>query len=434
MRIGVIADDFTGASDIAGFLVAGGMQTVMYNGIPTAEPPKEVEALVISLKIRSVANELAVSEALKSLAFLQSQGCTKFYYKYCSTFDSTAEGTIGPVIDALLDALGSNFTIICPSLPVNGRTVCHGYLFVDDTLLSESPMRYHPITPMTDSKLERLMATQCSGTVGNVFYPTIARGTKAVAEEFENLLAQGHRYAVVDTLHNQDLLTIAEASASLPLVTGGSGLAIGITEAVKGKVDSRAAAFLPPENQKAVVISGSCSARTNEQVAHYREIAPSKRIDEASALQDPAGYGKALAAWVFAHQESAYAPLLYATRTPEELAGNAERFEGADLAGVIEATVASAVAHLAAGGVEQYIVAGGETSGVVATTLGIQAYRIGIQIDPGVSWLQALESSHTFTFKSGNFGTVDFFTKAQDLQKEGTDDAYSVGSACTVLV
>jgi len=423
MKLGVIADDFTGASDIAGFLASGGLKTIMYNGVPTKAPPVDIDAVVISLKIRSCPVRTAVDEALASLAFLRQWGCTKYYYKYCSTFDSTSEGNIGPVVDALMDTLGIEQTIICPALPVNGRTVCHGYLFVGSDLLSDSPMRYHPITPMRDSKLARLMEGQFKGSVCHIFYPTIARGEEAVRADLGRISQEGHRYVVFDTLVDGDLTVIAEATDEMMLVTGGSGLAIGITAALnkdKGGVVAEGAAFTPLV-QPAVIISGSCSAQTNLQVAHYRNLAPSRRIEEAAALNTPADHGEDLASWVLSHNDGPYAPLLYATKTPQELEESRRLYGDADVAAAIEAVVALVVEKLARRGIGTFISAGGETSGVVATTLGLEAYLIGPQIDPGVSWLQAADSTLQVAFKSGNFGSEDFFVKAQEMCKENLD-------------
>jgi uncharacterized protein YgbK (DUF1537 family) len=423
MRIGVIADDFTGASDIAGFLVSGGLKTIMYNGVPTEAPPAEIDAMVISLKIRSCEPARAVDEALASLAFLRRWECTKYYYKYCSTFDSTSEGNIGPVVDALMDELGVSQTIICPALPVNGRTVCHGYLFVGNDLLSDSPMRHHPITPMTDSKLARLMEGQFRGSAGHVFYPTIGDGADAVRAGLQRLEAEGNRYVVVDTLNDSDLTVIAEATDAMLLVTGGSGLAIGITTVLnkaKGGVVGEGAAFTPIV-QPAVILSGSCSAQTNVQVDAYKGLAPSRRIEEEAALNTPVEHAAELASWVLAHGDGQYAPMLYATKTPAELEESRRRFGDANVAAAIEGVVALVVERLAREGIGTFISAGGETSGVVATTLGLEAYLIGNQIDPGVSWLKAADSNLQFAFKSGNFGSFDFFAKAQMMCKEPAD-------------
>ncbi len=421
MRLGVIADDFTGASDIAGFLVLGGLKTIMYNGVPTELPPVGIDAVVISLKIRSCPVKAAVDEALASLAFLQQWGCTKYYYKYCSTFDSTSEGNIGPVVDALMDTLGVEQTIICPALPVNGRTVYHGYLFVGSDLLSDSPMRYHPITPMTDSKLARLMEGQGRGSACQIFHETVGEGVGAVRAQLERIRETGFSYIVVDVLDDEDLTVIAEATDEMLLVTGGSGLAIGITRVLnraKSILCDEGAAFTPVI-QRAVIISGSCSKQTNIQVAHYTQLAPSRRIEEKAALTSAAAHAADLAAWVLSHSDGPYAPLLYATRTAQELKENRRLYGEADVAVAIEGVVAQVVESLFAGGVRSFISAGGETSGVVATTLGLEAYLIGPQIDPGVSWLKAVDSTVQVAFKSGNFGGEDFFGRAQTMCREG---------------
>lgn len=424
MRMGVIADDFTGASDIAGFLVAGGLKTIMYNGVPKDWPPSSIDAVVISLKIRSCAPRQAVDEALTSLSFLRRVGCTKYYYKYCSTFDSSREGNIGPVVDALMDALSTDLTIVCPSLPVNGRTVCHGYLFVCSDLLSDSPMRHHPITPMRDAKLARLMEGQFAGSVGHVFYPTIAQGSEAVRAELERIKASGHRYAVVDTLFEEDLVTIAKATETMVLVTGGSGLAIGICSALNEgrEVSPLDGSAFTPIIQRSVVISGSCSAQTNIQVAGYKKLAPSRPIEEGLALTDSALYAADLTSWVLDHQGGRWAPMLYATKSPEELEISRRLYGDGNVAAAIEDVVAQVTKTLHAAGIRTFISAGGETSGVVATTLGLEAYLIGPQIDPGVSWLKALDSDLQCSFKSGNFGSADFFSKAQAMCiQEGND-------------
>lgn len=421
MRIGVIADDFTGASDIAGFLVEGGLKTIMYNGIPKEAPPIEIDAMVISLKIRSCPVNQAVNEALASLAFLQEAGCTKFYYKYCSTFDSTHEGNIGPVVDALMDALCTEQTIICPALPVNGRTVCHGYLFVGFDLLSDSSMRHHPITPMKDSKLARLMEGQFKGSTDHIYYPTISAGVEAVKTALLRSKKEHHRYVVVDTLTDADLVVIASATDDMVLVTGGSGLAIGITSvlnAFKGDTVREGSAFIPVA-QRSVVLSGSCSKQTNLQVAAYKVLAPSRRIEEEAALHAPFDHASELASWVLANGNSKLAPMLYATKTPEELEESRRRYGDSNVAAAIERVISLVVQLLFEAGIRTYIVAGGETSGVVATTLGLESYLIGPQIDPGVSWLKALHSDLQFSFKSGNFGNIDFFAKAQRMCVQG---------------
>jgi len=416
MRLGVIADDFTGAVDIAGFLVQGGMRTVMCSKPIEAGLPGEFDAVVMSLKIRSIPPEEAVEQALTALAFLKASGCDRFYYKYCSTFDSTEKGNIAPVTDALCKALGQQSTLICPALPVNGRTVFHGYLFVQDLLLSDSPMRHHPINPMLDSKLERLLAQQSPSTCGHVFYSVVAKGTKAVKETIANLQADGVQNIIVDVINDEDLTTIAEATKEFSLVTGGSGLAQGMAK-VRARelgVESKPLPAFVPTWGKGVVIAGSCSAMMQKQVDFYQNVAPCHSIDEALCLDDPT-YAQKLAKWVMEHQTPKYAPLVYATRSPEQLEENKKRFAGRDVSTAIEAVFGRMSALLAKEGVTNFVVGGGETSGVVATTLALDAYMVGPQIDPGVSWVRSLDGRYQLVLKSGNFGSVEFLQKAQEM-------------------
>ena len=234
LQLGIIADDFTGASDIASFLVENGLRTVQMNGIPQRPLPDGVDAVVISLKSRSNPVNEAVAQSLAALDWLRAQDCRQFYFKYCSTFDSTAQGNIGPVTDALLDALGADFTVISPALPVNGRTIFNGYLFVGDVLLNESGMRNHPITPMTDASLIRLMDAQSRGKTGLVACPDVAQGAARVRERFAELRRDGYRYAVVDSVDNAQLAVLAEACADLKLLTGGSGLGAYVAARLSG--------------------------------------------------------------------------------------------------------------------------------------------------------------------------------------------------------
>ncbi|MDY0287954.1 MAG: four-carbon acid sugar kinase family protein [Sphaerochaeta sp.] len=416
MRLGVIADDFTGATDIAGFLVQNGMETVMFNGVPDSVPSILTDALVVSLKIRSCPVGEAVDKALAALAFLKEAGCTKFYYKYCSTFDSSREGNIGQVTDALMGALRTSLTLICPALPINGRTVYKGYLFVNDLLLSDSPMRHHPITPMLDSKLERLMEGQFSGKSAHIFHADMPKGVGHVRAMVERYGSEGFQYLIVDILTEHDLETIAQATEDFLLVTGGSGLALGIAHLHNrklGRSDEEVVSFVP-KRDRAVIIAGSCSSQTNAQVAYYRERGPSLRIEEDKCLHQK-GYSGELALWVLAQDKDGPAPMLYATRNPEELREIKAKYGKEDVSAMIEKIIGCVTKILAFQGVKNFIVAGGETSGVVATTLGISSYLVGPQIDPGVSWVRSLDGAMHLAFKSGNFGMVDFFEKAQEM-------------------
>lgn len=266
IKIGVIADDFTGATDIASFLVENGLPTVQINGVPTGKMPEAIDALVISLKTRSCPVVEATQQSLAALSWLQQQGCKQIYFKYCSTFDSTAKGNIGPVTDALMDALDTPFTVFSPALPVNGRTVYQGYLFVMNQLLAESGMRHHPVNPMTDSYLPRLVEAQSTGRCGVVSAHVFEQGVDAVRQELARLQQEGYRYAVLDALTEHHLEIQGEALRDAPLVTGGSGLAIGLARQWAQENGNQARKAGRPLAGRGVVLSGSCSQMTNRQV------------------------------------------------------------------------------------------------------------------------------------------------------------------------
>jgi uncharacterized protein YgbK (DUF1537 family) len=415
MRLGVIADDFTGATDIAGFLVANGLHTVQLNGVPPADLQVDADVVVISLKTRSCPVEQAASESLAALDWLRMRACGQFFFKYCSTFDSTPHGNIGPVTDALLAALEQDFTVICPALPVNGRTIYNGYLFVNGVPLNESGMRHHPVTPMTDANLMRLMDAQSQGKAGNVPSTVMDRGTDAVCDALASLKQQGFRYAVLDALNDAHLVTMGQALANMVLVTGGSGLADGIARAWTG-AGNAAAAFAEgrPAKGRAVILSGSCSQMTNAQVAAYRAEAASLPISVERCLAEP-GYAQELADWVMAQAEGGLAPLVYATTEPAKLKALQEKFGASRASEAVEHIFGAVAQKLAAAGFNQFIVAGGETSGIVTQYLGIGGFHIGPQIAPGVPWVRAIEKPLSLALKSGNFGQERFFFEAQEL-------------------
>jgi uncharacterized protein YgbK (DUF1537 family) len=415
MRLGVIADDFTGATDIAGFLVANGLRTVQLNGVPPEDLQVEADAVVVSLKTRSCPVGHALSESLAALHWLRERDCAQFFFKYCSTFDSTPKGNIGPVTDALLAALGQDFTVICPVLPVNGRTTYNGYLFVNGVPLHESGMRYHPVTPMTDANLMRLMDAQSQGRTGNVPSTVMDQGADAVRKALAALKANGFRYAVLDALNDAHLVTMGQAVAGMVLVTGGSGLADGMARAWTGTGDaSSAAAEGRPAKGRAVVLSGSCSQMTNAQVAAYRAEAASLAVSVERCLAEP-GYAQELADWVLAQAQGGLAPLVYATTEPAKLKALQEKFGAAKASEAVERIFGAVAQKLAAAGFNQFIVAGGETSGIVTQSLGISGFHIGPQIAPGVPWVRAVEKPLSLALKSGNFGQVRFFFEAQNL-------------------
>jgi uncharacterized protein YgbK (DUF1537 family) len=414
LKLGVIADDFTGATDIAGFLVAGGLSTIQLNGVPREDIEVEADAVVISLKSRSSPVDEAVAESLRALEWLSRKGCAQFYFKYCSTFDSTPAGNIGPVVDALLDALRESFTVICPALPVNGRTVYNGYLFVGGVPLDESGMRHHPVTPMTDANLMRLMDAQAAGRTGLVPSTIVGAGSEAIRQALAELARQGFRYGVVDVLCDDHLAAIGVAVSGMRLVTGGSGLAGGIVRALGAERGSVADMRGRPSSGRAVVLSGSCSQMTNAQVAQYRRIAGAKPVSVERCIADASGYADDLAAWVCDLPRDALAPMIYATTDAGTLSDIQSRFGAAGASAAVEGVLAAVAGRLAEAGFERFIVAGGETSGAVTQALGIAGFHIGPQIAPGVPWVRAIDRPISLALKSGNFGGENFFADAQD--------------------
>lgn len=418
MLLGVIADDFTGATDIASFLVENGIPTVQLNGVPSGETAPDTQAIVISLKSRSCPVQEAVDDSLAALNWLRQHGCQHIYFKYCSTFDSTANGNIGPVTDALMDALEEEFTIFSPALPVNGRTVYQGYLFVMNQLLSESGMRNHPVNPMTDSLLPRLVEAQSQGRCGVVDAQTLDKGALAVSQKIEQLKAQGFRYAVLDALNERHLEIQGEALKDARLVTGGSGLAIGLARqwAKEGTDKKQAQQAGYPQGKDVVILSGSCSVMTNTQVAHYRQSAPTQAIDVARCLGNASerqAYVVSLCDWVIKQQGGRLAPMLYATAEPEKLAEIQQQYGATEASQAVEHLFSDVATELHKRGIQRFIVAGGETSGVVTQSLGIGGFHIGPCISPGVPWVRATDRAISLALKSGNFGDEAFFTRAQ---------------------
>ena len=416
--LGCIADDFTGGTDLAGMLVKAGMRTVQMIGVPQNPIGDDIDAVVIALKSRTTPAAEAIAESLAALRWLQQAGCKQVYFKYCSTFDSTARGNIGPVAEALMDALGSKFTIACPAFPANGRTIYKGHLFVGDLLLSDSGMRNHPLTPMTDASLVRVLQAQVKGKVGLAEYATIIQGSDAIAARFKALQADGCNFAVVDALSNADLMSIGLALADMPLVTAGSGVALGLPQNFRRAgllADDQVADTLPPTGGLRAVISGSCSIATQGQVAAMRAVHPSFNVDPFELARGSDVVGSALA-WAATHLKDGPV-LIYATATPEAVK-TVQAQLGVEKAGsLVEEAFAAIAKGLVGLGVGQMIVAGGETSGAVVKALGISGLRIGPEIDPGVPWTVGISQDPgqrplALALKSGNFGTPDFFLKA----------------------
>jgi len=416
--LGCIADDFTGGTDLAGMLVKAGMRTVQMIGVPDEPIGDEVDAVVIALKSRTTPADDAVAESLAALRWLQAAGCRQFYFKYCSTFDSTSKGNIGPVAEALMKALDCRLTIACPAFPANNRTIYKGHLFVGDVLLSDSGMRHHPLTPMTDANLVCVLQAQVKGKVGLAEYATVSKGAEAIRARFDELAAEGCNFAVVDALSNDDLMQIGAACSDMSLVTAGSGVALGLPQNFRRAgllAEDVAADVLPPTSGLRAVISGSCSVATQGQVAAMSAAHPSFQVDPRQLASGIDVVGAALE-WAESRLNDGPV-LIYATAAPEAVK-SVQAELGVEKAGVLVEDAFAAIAKGLVGlGVGQLIVAGGETSGAVVKALGVSGLRIGPEIDPGVPWTTGISKGSgkrplALALKSGNFGTPDFFLKA----------------------
>jgi uncharacterized protein YgbK (DUF1537 family) len=423
IRLGCIADDFTGATDLANNLVRAGMRVVQLIDVPPAhsEQAVDADAVVIALKSRTVPAADAVEASLRALAWLRSMGAEQVYFKYCSTFDSTPAGNIGPVTETLMDALGTDFTVATPAFPDNGRTVFKGHLFVGDVLLSDSGMRQHPLTPMTDSNLVSVLGAQTTRAVGLIDHTVVADGPEAIKARINALREDGFGIAIVDAVSNDDLVRLGAAVQGLPLVTAGSGLAMGLPANWDFK-PSRAAAQLPPPGGHRAIVSGSVSVATNHQVLQYlRSGQPAFSVDPLRVAAGEDEVGRAL---VFAQSHLDDGPVLVYSTEPADTVRTVQGRLGAAEAGeLVERTLARVAQGLVERGVRRLVVAGGETSGAVVQALGITGLRIGPQIDPGVPWCAAaLPDGDTLhiALKSGNFGGPDFFTSSFALLDEET--------------
>jgi 3-dehydrotetronate 4-kinase len=390
------------------------MRTVQSIGIPGTELAVglDADAIVIALKSRTTSTTDAVAESLAALNWLRARGCEQIFFKYCSTFDSTATGNIGPVSEALLKALDSDFTLACPAFPENGRTIFRGHLFVQDQLLNESGMQHHPLTPMTDANLVRVLQSQTTLKVGLLRYDSIAQGAEHLREKMAELRAQGIGMAIADALCDQDLHTLGTACADLPLLTGGSGLALGLPENFRlaGKLRDFDASSLPAVSGGEVVLAGSASVATNGQVAAWIESGrPALRIDPLALAAGEPVVAQALA---FA-KENEQTVLIYATSSPDEVKAVQQKLGVEQAGSLVERAFGEIANGLRQSGVRRFVIAGGETSGAVVQALGVQLLQIGTQIDPGVpATVSNTDEPLALALKSGNFGCRDFFEKA----------------------
>ena len=414
--LGCIADDFTGATDLANNLVRAGMRVIQTVGVPSGDLDSDVDAVVIALKSRTIDPELAVKQSLDALAWLKKVGARQIYFKYCSTFDSTAKGNIGPVTAALMKSLQTAFTVVTPAFPDNGRTIVKGHLFVGDVLLSDSSMRNHPLTPMTDSSLVRLMQSQFSGRVGLIDYKVVSKGHLAIQERITELTKEGVSAAVVDALSNDDLMQLGLAVKDLPLVTAGSGLAIGLPQNF-GLKPNMALVKLPKPQGGRAILSGSCSEMTLKQVKHFKaqgnpfyELDPMGLSCSSKCLADAVQ-------WARDQFSKGKGPvLIYSTSTPDKVREVQKELSVSQAGELVEKAMGELAQELVQMGVGQLLVAGGETSGVCVQSLKIEQLQIGPQIDPGVPWcFSKTPSPLHLALKSGNFGREDFFTYAWSI-------------------
>ncbi|SHE35976.1 Uncharacterized conserved protein YgbK, DUF1537 family [Litoreibacter ascidiaceicola] len=411
--LGCIADDFTGATDLAGLLARSGVKVNLHMGVPDAPPSDTAAFEVIALKCRTEPASVAVAECLRALDWLRAAGAARFFWKYCSTFDSTADGNIGPVAEALMDRLGTEQTIYCPAFPENGRAIFMGNLFVGEQPLAESPMKDHPLTPMRDSNLMRLLEPQVTRLVGLANRLVVEKGADALRDRLAELRADGVMHVVVDAVSNDDLYVISEACRDMVLLTGGSAVAMALPELYleDGTLKTDSPKMETPSlAEGAIVLSGSCSAMTRAQVAAYLEQADGLRLDPLDLARNGAD---AATAWL-EKQPVDSAKIIYATAEPSSVKAAQEKLGVAKAGQLVEDALAALAVKARELGVRRFVVAGGETSGAVTKALGVTQLTIGAEIAPGVPWCFATSAGQdiALTLKSGNFGAESFFADA----------------------
>jgi len=415
LLLGAIADDFTGATDLASMLTRAGMRTILKLDAPDEdEPLPEAEAVVVALKSRTAPVAKAVADSLASWRWMAAGGARQCYFKYCSTFDSTPQGNIGPVAEALMSETGATQTIYCPAFPENGRTIYQGKLFVFDQLLSESGMRNHPLTPMTDADLGRVLAAQLSpgAKTGLVAFSVVEQGAEAIRTRLDALAAERVAHVIVDALTDAHLAALGRACKGMALVTAGSGLGIGLPAnfAIEGLLEGGAADTLPPVSGPVLLLSGSCSAATNTQVARWESDGGATLRLDPLALAEGAQNAALALEWFLAQPTPA---LVAATQPPGSVRAAQERLGRERAAALVEATLAAVATGARAAGVRRFVVAGGETSGAVAKALGADRLAVGPSIAPGVPWCTTLGADTlALALKSGNFGAETFFADA----------------------
>ena len=426
MLIGAVADDITGATDLCLMLAREGMRTVQIIGLPQQGTLPDADAVVIALKSRSIAAAQAVEASVAAAKLLLAGGAEQLLFKYCSTFDSTDDGNIGPVTEALLGLTGGKVTIACPSFPAAGRTTYRGHLFVGDALLSDSPLKDHPLNPMHDANLVRVLGRQTTLQVGLVTIDTIAQGEAAVRQAFAVQAAAGKRILIVDTLQDADLRIIGAACSDMPLVTGGSGIALGLAA---NFVSAGKVALRPPQAQmaaptgRAVILAGSCSEATRAQIAAAQAGGLPTLGLGVDALLSGEQSAASLAAWAVSQPQDSI-PLIYSSTAPATLHDIQARLGKQASGALVETTLAKVGSLLQGAGFSRYLIAGGETSGAVVAALGVTTLEIGPEIATGVPWTRSISGPDlVLALKSGNFGAEDFFLKAWTLLHTEPADA-----------
>jgi len=416
MLLGCIADDLTGATDLALMLTRAGMKTVQVMEVPDKSADLTgYDAVVVALKTRTCPVSDAVSLSLAAADALLAGGAKQLFFKYCSTFDSTDEGNIGPVAEALLARLDARQAIVCPAFPTNKRTVYQGNLFVGDVPLAESPMKDHPLTPMRDSNLVRVLQRQTKLKVGLIPFAVVDAGPDAIKAAIAAADQRDERFVVLDAITDRHLVDMGTAAAGMKLITGGSGVALGLPANFVRAGLMRAAeapATIRAPKGRALILAGSCSVATRGQVKAAIDAGlPALRLDPLTLATGEMTTAR-IVAWV-KDQPADRTPLVYSSADPEAVAA-AQAKLGRDKAGtIVEEALAAAAVGLADAGFTRLIVAGGETSGAVVNGLGVTALEIGPEIDPGVPWTRAIGGRDmVLALKSGNFGAPDFFLKA----------------------
>lgn len=418
LALGCVADDYTGASDLANTLTKAGLRTVQTIGIPADDLAlPEVDAVVVALKSRSIPAERAVALSRAADAWLRGRGAAHVMFKVCSTFDSTDQGNIGPVLDALRADAGEAIALVTPAFPETGRSVYQGHLFVGAVPLHESPLKDHPLNPMRDSNLVRVLARQTAGTVGLVDIATVAQGADAVRARLEALAGEGKSAAIADAIFDADLETLGRAALAHRVSCGASGLGLGLARALAkdGAVDPAADVLAEPVGGLAACLAGSCSQATLQQIEAAEALMPVLRLDPERLIGEGGAVAEALA---WAGERIGAGPVLIASSASPEAVRALQARHGVERAGhAIEGALAQLASALVERGVRRLVVAGGETSGAVVDHLGLKAFRLGPEIAAGVPVLRTSGEPMLLALKSGNFGGRDFFGRALQMMR-----------------